>query len=248
VFVREFTLSAFPSPPDNGSVPRLIERRFHVVGAPRGYGASYRLGAAGDGELIEDGATLDGTDSTPTWWFPALDDALGEVIVNPSYRRITAAVELNQPAGEDGPTILADLRGRGWLNTDPRPDLLDRIPAGAIWSATQAPVEARVRHYLHANCAVCHQPGGASRGRFDARITTPLPEAGLINAEPAAGDLWIAGAQVVKPGDPEKSILYQRLKRTDFFRMPPVAYHDTPSPILPVVAEWIRGLAGTEQP
>ena len=61
------------------------------------------------------------------------------------------------------------------------------------------------------------------------RIATPLAQAGLLNADPVAGDLGIAGAKLVVPGDPEKSILYQRLKRTDFFRMPPVLYHDEPS-------------------
>jgi hypothetical protein len=46
----------------------------------------------------------------------------------------------------------------------------------------------------------------------------------------------------VAPGSPERSILYQRLNRTDFFRMPPVATHDLKSPILPVLAEWIRSM------
>jgi hypothetical protein len=58
----------------------------------------------------------------------------------------------------------------------------------------------------------------------------------------AAGDLGLAGAKVVVPGSPAKSILYQRLKRTDFFRMPPTQYHNEPSPILPVMEAWIRSL------
>jgi len=62
----------------------------------------------------------------------------------------------------------------------------------------------------------------------------------------AAGDLGIAGAGIIVPGSPEKSILYQRLKRTDFFRMPPVQFHNDLPPILPVLAEWIRSLRPEE--
>jgi hypothetical protein len=82
----------------------------------------------------------------------------------------------------------------------------------------------------------------ASRGSFDARLTTPLAQTGLINGELAAGDLGIAGAKIVVPGSPEKSILLRRMKDTGFFRMPPVQYHNEPSPILPVLEEWIRSL------
>jgi hypothetical protein len=35
------------------------------------------------------------------------------------------------------------------------------------------------------------------------------------------------------------------LKRNDFFRMPPVQYHNEASPILPLLANWIRGLKST---
>src|SRR5437764_1680638 len=92
-----------------------------------------------------------------------------------------------------------------------------------------SPAELRVRSYLDANCAVCHRPGGPSRGNFDARFTTALARQGLLNGELAAGDLGITGARVIAPGDAAKSILYQRLKRTDFFRMPPVSVNDEPS-------------------
>lgn len=121
---------------------------------------------------------------------------------------------------------------------------IDLNEPAADWQNPETPLEARVRSYLHGNCAVCHQPGGASRGAFDARITTPLDEAGIINGPLAAGDLGIPGAKIVVPGEPDKSILYRRLKAADFFRMPPVQYHNEPSPILPVMEQWIRSLGG----
>src|SRR5437868_15236711 len=116
------------------------------------------------------------------------------------------------------------------------------LPRLAHWSDTGATLEARVRSYLDVHCAACHQPGGASRGAFDARIGTPLQSAGLIGNVPIAGDLGIAGAKILAPGSQDKSILYQRIKRINFFRMPPVQFHNERSPIVPVMEEWIRSL------
>jgi hypothetical protein len=37
-------------------------------------------------------------------------------------------------------------------------------------------------------------------------------------------------------------VLYQRVKRNDFFHMPPGETTDEPSPLLPVLEQWIRDL------
>lgn len=130
-------------------------------------------------------------------------------------------------------------RARGWLAPD-------AIPAGAPRVAalddTTAPLELRVRSYLAANCAVCHRPGGPGRGNFDARFATPLAAQNLPAAALIAGDLGIAGARLVAPGAPEKSILHARLARTDALRMPAIALSDEPPPAAAVVAEWIKSL------
>ena len=147
--------------------------------------------------------------------------------------------EWNQTFGDVGANALSALQRAGFLAGTGASSL----PTAADWRSPHAPVEARVRAYLQANCAVCHQPGGASRGVFDARITTPLAQAGIVNGDLAAGDLGIAGAKIVVPGSPDKSILVRRLKDTGFFRMPATQTHNDLSPIVPVIEEWIRSLA-----
>ena len=264
VIVREFKVTpwntsgrADKSEPDS----KRIETRLLVTGAPRGYGASYRWKTAELAELVEDGrletlADLMDASSIEAkpkkvslrWWFPGLDDVTVP-IRNPSYWISTANEDFIVSSSDNGMdrTVnwLRTMWQAGVLESPLSLQVFDAMPSGSLWQNRKESLEVQVRFYLHGNCAVCHQPGGASRGLFDARLTTPLGQAGIVRGELAAGDLGIAGAKVVVPGSPEKSILYQRLKRTDFFRMPPVQFHDEPSPILPVLEEWIRGLGPT---
>jgi hypothetical protein len=134
------------------------------------------------------------------------------------------------------------MKRAGVLETSCSDEALDALPRGHLWRSPLEPAEARVRSYLHGNCAACHQPGGPSRANHDLRLATPLARAGLLDASPVAGDLGIVDARIVAPGASGKSILLRRLKDAGFFRMPPVAYHNEPSPIIPVVEEWIRSL------
>jgi hypothetical protein len=254
VVVRQFSVptpaSGFASKDGN---QKRIETRLLVVGSPYSYGASYRWRNEEEAALVEDAEVLTIPDAPfggkVRWLFPGVDDRLSLPIGNPSYwvSLAPSGFVLSSRYGETKPVNwLLNLHRAGVLATEVSlPDLAAMLP-DVDWRYSFAPAEARIRSYLHGNCAVCHQPGAASRGLFDARITTPLDQAGLIDGPLAAGDLGIAGAKIVVPGSPDKSILYQRLKRTDFFRMPPVAYHDKPSPILPVMAEWIRRLAAQQ--
>lgn len=131
---------------------------------------------------------------------------------------------------------------RGWLATPLRKDDIARLPRLAALDDAASPVELRVRSYLDGNCASCHRPGGLSRAAFDLRATIPLARASLIGAAPIAGDLGIAGAQIVAPGEPEKSLLWLRLRDAGAYRMPPLRLHDEHPPVLPLVEEWIRSL------
>lgn len=121
------------------------------------------------------------------------------------------------------------------------------LPRAAALDDASATLETRVRSYLAANCTACHRPGGSSRGTFDARFSMPLSAQGLVGVAPSAGDLGIPDARLVVPGDPARSILLQRLTRTDFFRMPPIVLHNESSPAVSVIEAWIRSLPPTAQ-
>jgi len=106
----------------------------------------------------------------------------------------------------------------------------------------------RARAYLHANCSFCHRPMGNGGGNMDFRYTTPFGNAAACNADPQAGDLGIAGAKVIAPGDPGKSLVVQRMSRTNADRMPPLGTGVVDTQGLGVVQGWVQGLASCPGP
>jgi uncharacterized repeat protein (TIGR03806 family) len=106
-------------------------------------------------------------------------------------------------------------------------------------------VEQRVRSYLAANCAQCHQPGGNGRGKFDARFFTPLSAAAVVDG-PLNDDEGDALNKVVAPGSLEHSMLLNRIQGLNpARRMPPLATSIPDPQAIALVSRWItNGLAG----
>jgi glucose/arabinose dehydrogenase len=131
---------------------------------------------------------------------------------------------------------------RGWISPRVTPPLLPQIPRLVPLDASEAPLELRVRSYLDVHCASCHRPGGAGRGEFDARFLAPTDARDFTRVKLLGAEFGPPGARLVVPGDPERSVLYLRLVRTDALRMPPTAVNDDPPPVLDPLAAWIRSL------
>jgi hypothetical protein len=100
------------------------------------------------------------------------------------------------------------------------------------------PVEHRVRSYLAANCVQCHQPDGSGRGYWDARFTTPLANAGIINGAVVAS-LANPEAKVIKPGSLEDSLLFKRVSELGSLHMPPLATTELNHEAIDLLARWI---------
>jgi uncharacterized repeat protein (TIGR03806 family) len=118
------------------------------------------------------------------------------------------------------------------------PDAVEPLPE----PSGNAPVEARARAYVHANCAGCHQPGGTGRGDLDLRFATALPATGICG-EPTQGDLGLDDAAIVAPGEPDRSVLLARMKATDVHRMPPIGSAVVDAEGTALVEAWIASLA-----
>jgi len=120
------------------------------------------------------------------------------------------------------------------------PDALARFPDPADPSA---PLADRARSWLHANCAHCHQPGGftAADLPLDLRYGTPLADQSLC-LEPRRYYGAELGDFLVEPGNPERSAVLLRIRRTDLLRMPPIGVSVTDPFGEQLLSEWIASI------
>jgi uncharacterized repeat protein (TIGR03806 family) len=104
----------------------------------------------------------------------------------------------------------------------------------------------RARAYLHTNCAPCHRPGGPTPTNLDLRYDTPLAAGNACDAPPQQGDLGIAGARIVAPGAPARSVLLERVRRLDASRMPPLGSTVVDEAGVRLLGEWMAQLPGCQ--
>lgn len=181
---------------------------------------------------------------TQSWYFPARGEC---VLCHTEAAGRTLGLELGQLNGDL--VYPSTNRIANQLETLDHIKLFD-APLGkaaallpVIPSPTGAgPLDQRARAYLHTNCAQCHQPMGGGRGPMDLRFTTSPSAAGACNVAAATGDLGIAGAKLLVPGDPALSLLSVRPHTTGATRMPPLGASTVDQSGLAVVDTWIRGL------
>lgn len=109
-----------------------------------------------------------------------------------------------------------------------------------------ASLESRARSYLHTNCSSCHRPGAPGRGSMDLRFTTSSAGMGVCAVEPETGDLGVANAQLLAPGQPDRSMLLVRMDRRDENGMPQVGSLQVDQAGVNLVREWITSLESCE--
>ena len=123
---------------------------------------------------------------------------------------------------------------RDYAYADGSANQLDKFEALGLFDATpariaalpdpkgSADVELRARSYLHANCAICHRPGGPVSD-VDLRFTTTFQGTTLCNqaVNMGTGDPTIPQVRLV-PGSPADSALSYRMHTTGSYRMPKI--------------------------
>lgn len=124
--------------------------------------------------------------------------------------------QMRRPVSRDGATVdqLAWLEAQGVLDEVPeaalaRPALVD--------PASEAPVAARARAWLDANCAHCHRPGGEGgpSGLVLTAEETDPTRYGVCKSPVAAAGGTGGFDHDIEPGHPERSILVHRIRSTD---------------------------------
>ena len=110
---------------------------------------------------------------------------------------------------------------------------------------TNATLRNRARAYLDSNCAQCHQPGGPTPVPFDLRITASDSAMQAIGVRPGSGSLGLSDAFIIAPGNKSRSVLWERLRRLDDTRMPPLGSHRVDDAGVALIGQWIDSLPTT---
>jgi uncharacterized repeat protein (TIGR03806 family) len=100
-------------------------------------------------------------------------------------------------------------------------------------------IEKRARTYLAVNCSQCHQPGGTGGGGLDLRFDTPRANTGTIGVNPSHGNLGLPGAKIIAKGNKNASVLWERMRRKDDTRMPPLGTHEVDLQTVDLIGVWI---------
>ena len=249
-FIKHFEL---PVDDANLTVFRRLETRFYIMpttGEPYGFTYKWRsdhsdadLMPTGLDELI-DIATVGGGTRQETWTYPGRSDCRFCHNGNADYILGVKPWHLNgdmtYPLTGRTANQLETLGALGWFDSGYRADLVPWMLKSHPVTETSASTTDRVRSYLDSNCSQCHQPSGV-RAFFDARLTTPLADQGLIDGaiETTYGDDL---NRVIRPGDPARSILLRRLDSLGPIKMPPIAKHRVDQPAIQLLTDWINSL------
>ena len=232
----------------NPATSQRIETRFLVKTATGAYGVSYKWNAAGteaflvpeSGEEFDLPVTNAGLASIQRYHIPSRAECL-----NCHTPEAGSALSFNTRQLNREGSALAGLAGNFLTLLDTADYLvgLDEatttLPRHVRPDETQFSLEARVRSYLAVNCAYCHHAGGSGPPSWDGSPQLNLWDTRLINGLPlAAGSA--PSHRLVVPGDPGKSIVWNRIAATNSYtRMPPIATNEKDLAAIQLVSDWI---------
>jgi uncharacterized repeat protein (TIGR03806 family) len=117
----------------------------------------------------------------------------------------------------------------------------DDMPRLSGLDDDDASLEERARSYLHSNCSNCHRPGGPGRSDADMRFLVAFRDQELCNALPD-NPLGLSSPRLVKPGDPEDSVIVHRMAALDASRMPALGSSVVDEDAVGVMSAWIADL------
>ena len=107
---------------------------------------------------------------------------------------------------------------------------------------TAGTVAERARAWLHTNCSQCHRPSGGTPSNMDLRFGTAIGSTNTCNLAPNSGDLGIAAARLIAPGNSANSLIYVRMSRRDLHQMPPLASNLVDTSGVMLIQSWIDAM------
>jgi uncharacterized repeat protein (TIGR03806 family) len=122
------------------------------------------------------------------------------------------------------------------------PKAVAELPRLADPDDEKADTTARVRAYMHSNCAQCHVWAGGGNAAIDLHADTAADKMKLIRERPLHDKFGIADAFLVAPGSPKKSVLLHRMTHRGRGQMPPLASARVDEKAVKLFEAWIEGM------
>ncbi len=239
VWIKHFEIRLNPN-----EAPTRLETRALVKTDSGVYGVTYRWSNDGTtATLVPEGGDTRGllvntgtTSRRQTWRFPSRAECLG--CHTPAGGRVLGfnTAQLNRAFGYGGETTnqIAALAGAGFFENPPaHPHGLRALSPLGDSSASRA---WRVRSYLAANCAPCHQPAGNIFAIWDGRATTPISQASIIYGHLLNGS---GENKVAYPGATNRTAILTRMRSLGTDRMPPLGTSVLDTEAIRLISEWV---------
>jgi uncharacterized repeat protein (TIGR03806 family) len=250
------TLSLFPRRETSSS--RRIETRILTRQNGQWAGYSYRwnesqsdatlVGPHGeDREVVIHDAEASGGKRRQTWRYPSRAECMACHSRAAGFVLGFTELQLNKVHDYSG---VRDDQLRALQHSGLFAKPLSKLPPDAArlvdpYDAVQD-LGARGRSYLHVNCSVCHVDAGGGNAKMELGIGTKAEKMNVVGARPQHDTFGIDNAMLVSPGDPERSILYQRISRRGRGQMPPLVSRLVDERAVALFRDWIHSMK-TEQ-
>ena len=243
VWIKHFELELTNGVPESA---KRLETRFLVRTTNGVYGLTYRWGDSRTNAALvpEDGLNESfviydqGLTRTQVWRYPARAECLRCHNPAAGYALGFNTVQLNRDFNYGAGTAnqIRALSEAGYFQTNVSE--LHTLRALAHLTNTAVSREYRVRSYLAANCAHCHQPSADCPTYFDPRITNSLSATRLINGL-LMNNFGDPDNRVIKPGDTSHSVMLTRISTPGPRRMPPLATSLVDQRAIDLFTDWI---------
>jgi uncharacterized repeat protein (TIGR03806 family) len=227
---------------------KLLETRLYIRLSDTWHGYSYQWNdAQTDATIVDEfgvNQTITNGAARQSWYFPSRTDCAechNDTVGNSlGLETVQLDRTYRYPSGVMADQ-LATLEHIGILD-GPVNRLTPLVDPGAP-DPTGKTLEARVRSYLHANCAICHRPEG-EYSAIDLRIGVKLADMNICNIDPNKGDLAVMGSKRLFPNNPAKSIILLRMQASDKVsgRMPQLATSVLDRAGIGLVTSWIKSI------
>jgi len=177
------------------------------------------------------------------WRFPSRAECMVCHTREAHYALGLTTVQLNKIHDYNGvkDNQLRALAHIGLLDKPPKgpPERLPRIPNP--FDETQ-PLEARVRSYLHANCAHCHVTNGGGNAQMELEYNRSLEQTKIYDVKPRQMTFGVKDARLIAPGSPERSVILHRIGKRGKSQMPPVGSYEVDEKAVLLLKRWIESL------